>query len=233
MSAYTYEAAKQCPICQSEFLATQVKSRVPMKSQDSDFCTHYQDFNPYFYGVWVCPHCGYAGGENWFADLPAPAADKIRRFLSGKDVDLDLSGERTLAQAVKAYKLAVFFAELVHAPASRLGGLLLKLAWVYRQAGQAAAEGPALEKAAVYYEEALSQERLPLGNLTEVALTYLVGELLRRTGQQQKAKLYFNQVISNPLARGERRVFQLTRDAWNEIRDEEKRRQEATAAGGG
>jgi uncharacterized protein (DUF2225 family) len=71
---------------------------------------------------------------------------------------------------------------------------------------------------------------MPIGNMTEVTLTYLVGELLRRIGNYQRAKLYFNQVISNPLARGERNVFNMTRDAWNEIRDEEKRQKEEAEA---
>ena len=48
MSEYTYVSQKKCPICQNEFEATQVKSRVPMRVQDTDFCTHFKDFNPYF-----------------------------------------------------------------------------------------------------------------------------------------------------------------------------------------
>ena len=37
-------------------------------------------------------------------------------------------------------------------------------------------------------------------------------------------------MISNPLARGERNVFKMTRDAWNEIREEEKRQKEEEEA---
>lgn len=230
MSEYTYVSQKKCPICQNEFEATQVKSRVPMRVQDTDFCTHFKDFNPYFYSVWVCNHCGYAGADSWFSE-PGPAAvEKIRAFLAGRDVHLDLGGERTFEKAVNAYKMAIFYAELVKAPASRLGGLLLKLAWVYRLEGKQEEECGVLEKAVAAYEEALSKERMPIGNMTEVTLTYLVGELLRRLGNYQRAKLYFNQVISNPLARGERNVFKMTRDAWNEIREEEKRQKEEEEA---
>ncbi|BBB90352.1 MAG TPA: DUF2225 domain-containing protein [Methylomusa anaerophila] len=225
MVAPTYEAEKNCPVCEKNFRVTKVRSRQVMVSQDADFCAHFKDINPYYYTVWVCPHCGYAAGEARFGEMMSAAAkDQIQKFLAARQVNVNFCGERTREQAINAYKLAIFYAELIASPYSWQADLYLKLGWIYRESEQAAEEMAALTKACELYELALARERLPIGGtLSEMAVTYLIGELAHRTGQYGKASAYLNKVVGNPAVKQEPRIAALAREAWQQMRaDREK-----------
>ena len=213
---------KDCPICKKTFAATMARSRLTMIKQDSDYCTYYKEVNPNFYAIWVCPHCGYAAMDTYFAEQTAAAVEKIRAFLTGREVNVNFSGRRTREQAIATYKLAIFYAELSSAPNSRLGALYLRLAWLYREGEEQEQEQLALDKARTYYEQALLKERLPIGNMSQMALEYLIGELLRRTGKVDMALTYLGKVVGNPLAKLENRVLQQAKAAWHQARDTKK-----------
>jgi len=219
MTELLYNVDKTCSICEKEFQATKVRTRIIKLKQDNDFCTYYQDVNPYYYTVWVCPHCGYAAQESHFSQVSSANKDKISRFLAGKEVKINLSGSRTRSQAVTAYKLAIYFAEMEGLALSEVAGLYLRLGWLYREGEQVEEERLALAKAADYFEKALFKERLPIGGMSEVAITYLIGELLRRTNRYEQALLYFSKVVSSPQAKMERRILDMARDAWHEARE--------------
>ncbi|WP_312197594.1 DUF2225 domain-containing protein [Anaerospora hongkongensis] len=213
---------KDCPICKKTFAATMARSRLTMIKQDSDYCTYYKEVNPNFYAIWVCPHCGYAAMDTYFAEQTAAAVEKIRAFLTGREVNVNFSGRRTREQAIATYKLAIFYAELSSAQNSRLGALYLRLAWLYREGEEQEQEQLALDKARTYYEQALLKERLPIGNMSQMALEYLIGELLRRTGKVDMALTYLGKVVGNPLAKLENRVLQQAKAAWHQARDTKK-----------
>ncbi|QDR83233.1 DUF2225 domain-containing protein [Sporomusa termitida] len=218
MAEPTYSVEKTCPICENNFTVTRLRGRQVMIKQDTDFCAYFQEVKPYYYTIWVCSHCGYAAEDTCFDVASSAARDKIAAFLAGRDVKVNFEGERTHTQAIATYKLAIFFADLISAPASRLAELYLKLSWVYREGEEQEDEQNALAKAGEYYEQALMRERLPIGTLSEAAVTYLIGELARRTGQTDKALLYLSKVVGSPAAKLEPRVTNLARNAWHEAR---------------
>jgi uncharacterized protein (DUF2225 family) len=226
MAEPTYLVEKECPVCQKKFNVTRTRGRQVLVKQDSDLCSHFQGINPYYYTIWVCSNCGYAAADTYFDDLSVAAKDKIAKFLAARQVNVNYSGERTRDQAIATYKLAIFFADLVAAPASKLAELYLKLGWLYREGENAEEEKAAIAKAGEYYEQALLRERLPIGGtLSEAAVSYLIGELARRVGDNEKALLYLGKVVGSPTAKLEPRVVNLARDAWHEARaarDQEK-----------
>ncbi len=201
-----------------------------MTHQDSDFCTHYQEVNPNFYSVWVCPHCGYAGYDAYFDQLAQGSCDKIAEFLASREVHVDFSGQRTCEDAIKTFKLALFFATLANFSNSRMATLYLRLGWLYREGQQQSEELEALAKAREYYELALLKERTPIGNMSSITIEYLIGELYRLTGKLDEALSYLGKVVADRQAQSERRVLEMAREAWHKARDEKKRRQDATAA---
>ncbi|MEG6585345.1 DUF2225 domain-containing protein [Dendrosporobacter sp. 1207_IL3150] len=219
MADYIYQVDKECALCGKTFSVTKVRSRLLKIKQDSDFCTYYQDVNPYYYSIWACPHCGYAAQDSNFDEIVPAAKEKLAKFLSSRQININFSGNRTREQAIATYKLAIFYNEMLEVASSRIGGLYLKLAWLYREGEQTTEEQVALVNAVKHYEQALFRERLPIGNMTEVTLTYLVGDLFRRTGNVEKAIPYFNKIISNQQAKLERNIYNLARDVWQEIRD--------------
>ena len=218
MAEHLYSVDKECAVCEEKFPVTCVRSRLSLTKQDGDFCAYYKDINPYYYTVWVCPHCGYAARDTDFPMISAAMVTKMKAFLAQRDVRVNLTGNRTREQAIVSYQLAIFYNGMMTMPASKLAGLYLRLAWLYREGGMVDEENKNLVKACEYYEQALSTERMPIGNMSELAVMYLVGELLRRTGESEKAMLYLSRVVSSPLAKIEKRVGDLARESWQQIR---------------
>lgn len=224
-----YQTEKSCVVCAKTFTVTKVRNRLTLVSQDSDFCTHYKEINPNFYSIWVCPHCGYAAYDVYFEELSQAASDKIAKFLSSREVHVDFSGNRTCQDAIKTFKLALFFASLADCTASRQAALYLRLGWLYREIEQQQEELEALDKARECYEQALLKERMPIGNMSSTMIEYLIGELYRLTGKIDEALSYLGKVVSDRQAKLEPRILALAREAWHKARDE-KNRQEAAAA---
>lgn len=217
-----YTADKECPVCRQNFEVTKVRSKLQLVKQDSDFCTYYKEINPNYYTIWVCPHCGYAAQDSYFSEISPAGAEKIRQFLNGKQVSVKFSGIRSREQAVATYKLAIFYAEMISLLPSRLAGLYLKLAWLYREAEQAEEEQILVNKAREYYEQATLKERFPIGNMTEITVEYMIGELFRRTGRVDQALSYLSKVVGNPQAKLEKRILEMAKDAWHQAREQKK-----------
>ena len=223
MASPLYQVEKTCPICEKAFTVTKTRGQmIPVKT-DTDFCTHYNDLNPYYYAIWLCPHCGFAAHEDRFFTLLEPQREKMKQFLSGRQVNLDFSGDRTWDQAVTSHKLAIHYANMVALPASHVASLTLRLAWLYREKEMVAEEQDMLQKAIDAYKAAFLKEKMPIGgNLSEVTLTYLIGELLRRVGNLDEALSYLGRVVGNPQAKNEKRILDLAREAWHAARDAKK-----------
>ena len=131
MGEYTFVVDKPCPICGETTRVIKLKSRIIAEKTDEDFCVHYKGINPYYYHIWFCEHCGFAADEKHFlTPLPARNKQKIREFLSKRQLALEFTPVRGVPEAVASYKLAIYYAELIDAslahragalPASRLG----------------------------------------------------------------------------------------------------------------
>ena len=151
-----------------------------------------------------------------------PQREKLKKYLAGRQVNLDLGGPRTWEQAVTSHKLAIHFANMISLQASHIASLALRLAWLYREKEMANEEQDMLRKAVESYKMAFLKEKMPIGNLTEVTLTYLIGELLRRIGNIDEALSYLGRVVSNPQAKNEKRILDMAREAWHVARDMKK-----------
>jgi len=110
----------------------------------------------------------------------------------------------------------------VSLPASHIASLEMRLAWLYREKEMASEEQDMLNKAVEAYKAAFLKEKMPIGNLTEVTLTYSIGELLRRTGNIEEALSYLGRVVSNPQAKNEKRMLDMAREAWHVAREMKK-----------
>lgn len=217
---YTYVSEEECPICCYSMPVTKLRSRMIKIKQDSDFCAYYKDFNPYYYTIWICPHCGYASDTNHFKEIKEREKDRVAEFLMARQIRIPHTEFRTREQAITAFKLAIYIADLAKAPASRMAGLYLKLAWLYREAEDKENENQLLELALKAYDRALITERFPIGSLTDNAVIYLIGDLHRRLGEIEKATQYLSRIIGDKTARSEYKIYKLARDVWQDMRDE-------------
>jgi uncharacterized protein (DUF2225 family) len=223
----TYVTEKTCPICKGIFPATRVRSRLRTLRQDTDFNVVYEQINPIYYSIWFCPHCGYAASDSAFADILERQVEPLQKFLADCQVKIDFSGLRSREQAILLYKLAIYYSELLDMKKSRLGGLYLRLAWLYREAEDEGMELLAMEKALENYEAATYKENFPIGNMNEITVYYLIAQLQYRTGDLDKAAASFSRIIASPQAKAEKRISEMSRDAWNEIKILRKERTES------
>lgn len=223
-SSNTFVVEKTCPICGEITHVVKTRTRLINTSTDEDFCAHYKDFNPYFYTVWVCEHCGFAADEKHFLGaIPAKHKEKIRAVLAQHPIHFTFSEKRSLPEAVASFKLAIYFAELVGAPFAHVAGLKLELVWVYRLAGDTENERLMEEKAIEDYEKSYMHDRFPVGMMTDIAVIYLIGALYHRLGNIEKSAQYLGRIISDHDTKiQDRKMYEKARRLWQDIREEQK-----------
>ncbi len=223
MSETLYDKKYTCPVCGNAFNSKKMKSSAcRVDRRDEDFCVVYKQDNPMHYEIIVCSQCGYAASENSFENLTPTEKQQVKSMLSGKVVSRSFCGERTVNDALDSFKLALFLAKQREAKRSIIGGLALKLAWIYREM-KCDKEAGFLEYALQNYTEAYNTEELPLGNLDEISVQYLMGELSRRLGKYDEAIFWFNKAVSNPERRDNPRVEKLAREQWQVAKDQSKK----------
>lgn len=221
----TFVVEKICPICEKKMRVVKTRSRIMVKSRDEDACVHYENFNPYYYTVWVCENCGFAADENTFTTkIPDRHLLILRAVLLTRNIKVPFAAERTIENASTSFRLALKYQDLIHGKASKKAKYAHQLAWIYREAGDKAQEEEFLLKAAGYYEEALAKEHFPIGELTDNAVVYLLAAIYQRLGQRDKATTYLSRLISDQSVRErEPRIHDKARDLWSDIRAARKK----------
>lgn len=214
MNNSLYSKKVTCPICGKEFSSMKAKvNSCKVEKKDEDFCTHYVDLNPMYYDIFVCPFCAYSASENSFEDICEKEALILRGAFSGRSVGRSFCTQRSLDDAIAACKLAIYTAELRKANASVLAGLCLKLAWLFRFAGDKQEE-VFLEYSLKNYLEAYDREEFPFGNLNEISVMYILGELSRRLEKYNDAIVWFGKVVASPEKGENPRIEKLAREQW-------------------
>jgi uncharacterized protein (DUF2225 family) len=223
MSEVLYDKEYTCPICESPFMSKKMRaSACRVDKREEDFRVVYKDRNPMHYEIIVCPYCGYAASDYSFENLTAGEKKKIMEILVGKVVKRSFCGERTMEDALDSFKLALFIAKQRDAKKSTIAGLALKLAWMHREM-KSHKEEDFLAYALESYTEAYNTEGLPLGNLDEISVQYLLGELSRRLKKYKDAVFWFNKAIMNPDRLKNPRIEKLAREQWALVKEEYKK----------
>lgn len=224
MGQYTFTVEKKCPVCGETTRVVKVKSKLLAEHTDEDFCVHYKDFNPYFYKIWFCEHCGFAADEKTFlGSIPLTHKRKIQEFLNSRKLGLKFVEERQVPDAVASFKLAIFYAELTGQSLAKRAGLYLELGWIYRASEEKEREDEMLERAISLYDRSLMTERYPINGLSDNAVIYLIGALYYRLHDFEKSTQYLSRIIGDQRIRDEDIVlYKRARDLWQRVREEKK-----------
>ena len=192
-----------------------------VEKTDEDYCVHYKGFNPYFYKIWFCEHCGFAADEKHFLATISPKPKRaVKEFLEKKKLGMEFTEERGVPEAIASYKLAIYYAELMNESMGHRAGLYLNLAWIYRETGEKDLEREFLQKSADLYDQSIMKERYPIGNLTDNLAIYLVGAIYFRMGELDKATQYLSRIMGEQALRTqEPKTFDRARDLWQTIRE--------------
>ncbi|MBQ9377539.1 MAG: DUF2225 domain-containing protein [Schwartzia sp.] len=218
---FTYVVEKTCPICGRQTRIVKTRSRLIVEKTDIDFCTHYKGFNPYLYSIWVCEHCGFAADEKGFTSpMSERHQQKIYDFVRRKHVGFKFMETRGVPEAVASYMLAMYFADMMDASLAQRAGISLKLAWIYRLAGDEQHERGFLRKAAELYDQSVMKERYPIGPMTDSMALYLVGAIYFELGEIETCTQYIGRLIGDQNLRvTEPQVYDKARSLWTDVRE--------------
>lgn len=223
MNKDLFDREIQCPVCKNIFHTKRVKSSAcRIEKRDTDFCITYSSTNPMFYGAIVCPMCGYAALESNFKDITPQGKKIIEATITKRWVPRSFGEERDVHDAIEAYKLALVCGQLLNHKKGNLGNICLRLAWLHRFI-KSQREQEFLAHALNCFEEAFLHEPLPIGNLDEVSLTYLLGELNLRLGRYVESIDWFNKAVGNPLIKRNKKLEMQAREQWRTAKEEFKR----------
>ncbi|WP_227937919.1 DUF2225 domain-containing protein [Alkalihalobacillus deserti] len=219
-----YDKKVLCLYCKNTFHSKRVRSSfIRIKTIDSDFCKVYKEemINPLFYETDVCPDCGFASTEAFSLEFPNGAKDEIaKQFENWKTQEF--GKERTVSDAIKAMKLAILSANLKRENRIVIGGLCLRLAWIYRSIEDYNQERRFLLAAYLDYEVSYERGDYIGTKMTELRLLYLLGELARRIEKREKAGLYFTRVIQHKKRATETKIVEMAREQWYIMRNQEQ-----------
>lgn len=229
LSNLLYDKKVTCPVCLKTFTCRVVKSYVArVKSKDSDAFMRYEGINPYFYEVLVCPTCGYAALKSDFQKIQSYKREiiliKIGNQWQGRDYPQTYNEEI----AIERYKLALLNAVLGEFKDSTKAILCLKIAWMYRLLEKHEDEKEFLRRALQGFIIAYGNERTPIYGLNMYALQYLIGELYRRTGDYENAKVWLGKVV---LSRADQKLKEKARTMRDICKEESEKEKEFKSQG--
>ncbi len=187
-----------CPVCETLFRSQTVVATNAFGGKRTDFHERAAGMQPLPYFVHLCTHCGYAGVQRDFGDEARPDGLLCARVWS--ELAPSLTGQ-PLSGSLK-YEHAAKVAEWQEGDPRYLADLYLRAAWCCVDEHDTEAERYFRRNAAWRFSDALEafdgvspEER--------AVITYLVGELWRRIGDDAQAQQWFERVageVTEPMA---------------------------------
>ena len=130
-----YEKSVDCLHCKKSFPTLKVRTKsIKVLDSESDFQPIYADdnVNALYYNVFVCQHCGFSFTEDFNKYFSPGVHEGIDEQISKNWIPHNFKGERTIFDALQAYKLAFLCATIKKEKFVITAGLSLRLAWLYR-----------------------------------------------------------------------------------------------------
>lgn len=221
-----YKVKVHCINCENTFETSRVRPsfKRPYK-KDSDFCYYYKETNPDYYVVRVCSYCGFATTDNFSQNLSNDHKKSYLDKIGMKWEQKDYSGERTWAEALQTYQLALLCAQIKGEKSRVIAGLLHHIAWLHRMKDDERQELKFLRFALDAYVQVFENEDQELNN---ARLMYMMGELNRRLKNYSDAVKWFSRVI-NDKSIMDSAMIKACRDMWALVREEMRGEQDGDA----
>ncbi len=177
-----------CPICENSFHSQAVVTTNAFGGKRTDFHERAAGTQPLAYLVHMCGECGYSGGEGDF-DHEAEVSPLVKEHVLN-----ELAPRRSEETTGSGkYEAAAKVAEWQGLDDRNVADLLLRAAWCCVEEGDIEAERYfrrhavwAFERTLAKYDSVAEEDR--------AVLTYLIGELWRRIGDNAKSHIWFDRV---------------------------------------
>lgn len=221
-----YEKDVECLNCKKKFPTLKVRSKsIKVDHTKSDFQPIYADnqVNALYYNVFVCQHCGFSFTDDFNKYFAPGVKEKITFQITNNWIPHNFKSERTVFDAIQAYKLALLCATIKKEKFVIISGLTLRLAWLYRSLKNTGQEQRFLKMARDFYMESFSTEDYSGTQMSTVRIMYIIAELSRRINDYQNATRFFSRVIESQRVGGEAKLVEMAKAQWELIREEREK----------
>lgn len=215
-----YDRSTDCAICGVTFSSKKIKrSAIAVGRRDEDYCPYYKGDNPIYYGIFVCPSCGFSSFETEF-DGVKRLSNRFKETFR-KNVTTNWRGqkfgeERSWADALETYKLALITYTSLEYKKSVLAKVCLRVAWLYRYKNKSKKELIFMKYARDYFIDAYENENLASDKENELLTMLLVGELSKRLGDYEQAIMWFDKLLKDKDVKKKRHIEVRAREAWGQ-----------------
>ncbi|BAQ08523.1 hypothetical protein OXB_0051 [Bacillus sp. OxB-1] len=217
-----YDKKMECLNCKGKFTTKRIRSRlVRVASLESDFKPVYvnQDINPLFYNVAVCPHCGFSFTDDFSPYFAPGTREAIDEKITSQWKERSYGEERTIEEAIEAYKLAYLSARFKKEKDLTMAGITLRIAWLYREKEEEDEEQRFMTIAKTLYLNAYSEGDYVGTQMSETRVMYMIAELAWKTGDREEAVRSFSRVIESQRTSTEPHIIEMAKERWQEIRE--------------
>lgn len=221
-----YQKEIECLHCKKKFKTTKLRSKfVKVERQESDFQPVYlnNEANPLFYNVFVCEHCGFSFTEDFTKYFAPGVKEEIQEKISANWTPHSFGDERTIDQAISAYKLAYLSGTVKKEKAVAIAGLALRTAWLYRINKNQEQELRFISIARNLYSDSYSSEDYAGTQMSELRIIYMIAELSRRLGDREQATRFFSRAIEKQSSTVEPKLIEMAKEQWQLMREEKEK----------
>lgn len=214
-----------CLNCKEKFTTTKIRSRyVRVVKHESDFKPIYQDpsVHPILYNAAVCPHCGFAFTDDFSPYFADGVKDEIKAAITSRWNSRSFGEERTIEEAIEAYKLAYISATIKKEKSLTIAGITLRIAWLYKDLDDFESELRFKKIARDLYTQAYTDGDYVGTQMSETRVIYLMGELSHQIGDHEAAVRNFSRVIERQRTSIEPNLIEMAKERWQEIREQKQ-----------
>jgi len=197
--AFTFDKDIVCPVCEKSFSVKMVRSsKLRLKNMEPDLRQVFNDFEPLWYMIYVCPSCYYANFNFEFKQVN----EEIRKMVKKEsetlkqDFNISFSNPRKFDEVLNSFYLALQILYLAKKPdLSKIAKIWLRLSWLYGDAGDQDIYRLATEKAMECFKETYYNGMRNTSEDQEQRLALLLGELSLRLDLLEEAATFFRRAI--------------------------------------
>lgn len=221
-----YESSIKCIQCNQEFKTKKAKSKIyQLKTIDRELRQVYDlpstSQEPFYYSVHTCEHCGFSFTEQFNHYFFPKTQDEIGLVLKNWN-NRSYNIERTSKDALNMYRMALYMAIKKREPEYVKASISLKIAWIYDDLKDNEKSLDYRKLAYNHYIESYQNGDYEKVKQTIYTLDYLLATLSYKLNDLSAATLYFSRVFKNQSFYTNRKIIDLTKEQWDEIRELKK-----------
>lgn len=189
-----------CPVCEDTFETLKIRTTLlKQKAENKDFRIIYDGFEPYWYRIWVCPHCTYANFDYDFQKVHYMKKKGILKSKSQNKIKYSLDYKpgmpKTLHQVLSEFLLCQEIHEIVPLERLSYAKSWLYLLWIYTDADDQEMIKYATDKALDAYIDFYMNGMAELAQGQEIRLCMLIAELNKNKGCYTDAVKYLYKAV--------------------------------------